>query len=440
MSQTTVVSPLPQITGAISMERPASAPPATNMGGSCATARGLTPQQKCDLQAQVGTTPTSGPGEGGESTRGIPGGFCRRCGGAWPCRICPTICSVCKGPFPHQNPCVKRGDLKKGNARWNAKGNSGGQTALNQSVQDMADRSVGADIALRDFSEQNEEQQAEILTQKGELNVLKQGVLAANTIITELKDELAARDAVLEEESAAISKDHYEKDEAMVVGWTEDAPVAWWRWLALAAVPAASLGLGVAITYGLTKSKFGVYESSGAWKLMTLGVVTAAAQTLAVRLTNKLCAFWGYRNLWGERPKHTITAVSRLESDQQDRRSDMMSMRKMKHKLAKYQWFDFAYTSSGLNINRNKYGERSGKPVRALVSMELLRQITVPSATMSEDVITLRQRLTMIAKSTHTLNLDAEMNKRDGCDVVQNTIELAVGLWEQHREGGVRFV
>jgi hypothetical protein len=24
--------------------------------------------------------------------------------------------------------------------------------------------------------------------------------------------------------------------------------------------------------------------------------------------------------------------------------------------------------------------------------------------------------------------------------VVQNTIELAVGLWEQHREGGVRFV
>jgi hypothetical protein len=433
-------SPSTPSTGNISVDRPASPHPVMNTGGSDTTACGQTPQQKCNLQAKLGTTPISGPSEGGESTRGIPGGFCRRCGGAWPCRTCPKTCSVCKGPFPHQNPCVKRADLKNGNARWNAIGNSGGQAALNRAVQDMVDRSAGADIALRDFSKQNEEQEAEILIQTGELNVLHQDVLAANTTITELKDELAARDAVLEEESAAISKDHQKKDEAMVVEWTEDAPVAWWRWLALAAVPAASLGLGVAITYGLTKSKFGVYESSGAWKLMTLGVVTAAAQTLAVRLTNKLCAFWGYRNLWGERPKHTLTAISRLESDQQDRRSDMMSMREMKHKLAKYQWFDFAYTSSGLNINRNKYGERSGKPVRALVSMELLRQITVPSATMSEDVITLRQRLSMIAKSTHTLNLDAEMYKRAGCDVVQNTIELAVGLWEQHREGGVRFV
>jgi hypothetical protein len=429
-------SPFTPSTGDTSADRPVSPRPAMNTGGSDATACGKTPQQKCNLQAKLGTTPKSGPSVGDKRT---PGGICNVCQ-----RVHRPFCDQrnhrtedirhCKEcGKSHGYPLCKRAHGTKG-------GNSGGQAALNQSVQDMADRSVGADIALRDFSKQNEEQEAEILTQKGELNILQQGVLAANTIITELKDELAARDAVLEEESAAISKDHQEKDEAMVVGWTEDAPVAWWRWLALAAVPAASLGLGVAITYGLTKSKFGLYESSGAWKLMTLGVITAAAQTLAVRFTNKLCALWGYRNLWGERPKHTITAVSRMESDQQDRRSDMMSMREMKHKLAKYQWFDFAYTSSGLNINRNKYGERSGKPVRALVSMELLRQITVPSATQSEDVITLRQRLMMIAKSTHTVNLDAEMYKREGCDVVQNTIELAVGLWEQHRECGARFV
>jgi hypothetical protein len=208
----------------------------------------------------------------------------------------------------------------------------------------------------------------------------------------------------------------------------------------MAAVPTVTLGLGCAITYGLTKQKYGMYESSGAWKMMALGVVAVAAQTLAIRLTNKLCALWGYRSLWGERPVHTLAAVSRMESDTQDRRSDMMSMREMKHAKAKYQWFDVGYSASGVNLNRNAFGERTNKPVRALVSMELLRQISVPSVTLSEDVITCRQRASMIAKSTHTVNLDAEMYKRDGCDVVTNTIDLVVGLWEQHRQSRSRFV
>jgi hypothetical protein len=431
--------PSTQSTGNTSVDRPVSPHPAMNTGGPNTAPPGLTPQQKCNLQADLGTTPRSGP-SGGDRVR--------RC----------NVCQTAHQPFCHQSnhrtedaglcrTCGKR-HFPYCKRAWGTKGGkSGGDAALSLALKDMADRSAGADVALRDLAEQNAELQEALREKVDGSQILANGVVAADTImeglrseVAELRSDITARDAALEEESAAISKDHFERDVAMVVKWEVDAPKAWWTALAMAAVPAITLGVGCAITYGLTKQKYGMYESSGAWKMMALGVVAVAAQTLAIRLTNKLCALWGYRSLWGERPVHTLAAVSRMESDTQDRRSDMMSMREMKHAKAKYQWFDVGYSASGVNLNRNAFGERTNKPVRALVSMELLRQISVPSVTLSEDVITCRQRASMIAKSTHTVNLDAEMYKREGCDVVTNTIDLVVGLWEQHRQSRSRFV
>jgi hypothetical protein len=437
---------LTPLTGATSVDRPASAPPVMNMDGLNIPATGpLTPSQKVRLQAAMGTTPKSGPSGGDDRARGT----CYRCNqehfpycrGSLPekegrPRNVKGECFVCHKV--HTPFCIKKGDQKKGNARY-TKAKAGGQADLNASVRDMADRAAGADIALTDFAKENAELRGELDIQGEHIEVLRTGISAADQIMKADKAIIAGFKEELDRATQVVTEDHARKDVLMTVTWSEDAPKAWWAALAVAAVPIAVLGMNIKTTYDLTQRPYGLYESNGGWKYLALCAAGVFAQTLAVATTNRLCALWGHRTPWGPRPEHTVTSVSQQESDTQDRRSDMMSLREMKHAQAKYQWFDFGFASGGVNLNRDKYGERTGKPVRALVSMELLRQITVPSAMLSRDLITLEARLEMIAKSTHTVNIDAELYKREGCDVVQNTIDLAVGLWEQHRQSRGRF-
>lgn len=360
------------VTGATSVVASVSTLPMKNMGGKKSPASGsLSPQQKVNLQSSVGTLPTAGPAA-------VARGTC-------------FVCHLQHFPF-----CLKKGDLKKGNARWNKKqGNSGGQAALNQSVNDMSDQAAGAIIALGDLAQQN----AELTKEVSDLTTLGRDLTKdLEKVTSEMQVRDAERDALFKERVENLDVDDAEDVETI---WGLLVFLLVWP---LIVVPLAAFYFEVVHWF----NPIVCLIAYGMWVV------------LAFLLDRNQCPDDRKTLFWGSKIIIRYSFVSWEDDTHSDQRADVISSGELKHKAA-YCWMQKSVIKNSFVRTYKKF----------LISAELLVQLISSPRNMplSADFEDVQKRHKDAANNFQSINISKTESLCRRADVVNNTVHMSTQIW-----------
>jgi len=244
--------------------------------------------------------------------------------------------------------------------------------------------------------------------------------------LTSVKDDLKQAEEKLGLHRNAVSQKHDDKQKNFLCEWQDETEKAKLMFILLTVI------VPVVWTWALVY--VGMFPIWCNWQGVTAFVLY---QIIAILADRHYCAMRGYRSVFSKRITHSYSSMTNVDWDDLDRRADTMSLRELKHVDARYSVLAYRKTLNGVLLNRDTFGELTGRPDYFLISHELLAQLTVPTVMLADDILVVKSRLTMSVKTMHTVNIDKYLYK-EGDDVAGNTVEVALGLWSQNKQRRVR--
>lgn len=348
---------------------------------------------------------------------------------------------------------VKRGDLRKGKAKYQPKGPNGGRGKPPHAQQGAGTRKYQAKKASCKLLTS---QLVDLVAQeKGardalrEIAIEKEEADKANLTLTRIAQEQSVE---LSAHQKNVEARHLKWANAFSAGWNVDAPKSWIFFLCLVPVLLFCTTL-LFYCHNWVEDLTWVVEKDDA-RIQLFILLLVGYLWICRNFTNKYLSFKGQVNMatWAgfktlfsvitesppPRIHHQYKMIHLKEYRHPDLRPEAMAMRDLKQMDAIYGVVEYTVRLNGVLINVDAFGFPTHVPGQMLISMELLSQLCTPMCMQSRDEEVTKMRLESYARSYHSTNIDKYITWKVH-DVVGNTTTVALGIWKQRLEQRVGY-